>query len=150
MLARVEADDRASYKRFDNADDLAELLADDMAVLLTERFARSVPAVTPDRGPAPLPAPLTPIVGREDEIAAVIALLRDPDVHLVTLIGPGGIGKTRLAIEVAQKMSTAGPSGLDGCRSSTWPPSSTLRDGPQPSWPFSASGRRAPARCSIC
>jgi hypothetical protein len=29
MLARVEADDRASYKRFDNADDLAELLADD-------------------------------------------------------------------------------------------------------------------------
>ena len=49
MLARVEADDRASYKRFDNADDLAELLADDMAVLLTERFARPVPAVAPDR-----------------------------------------------------------------------------------------------------
>jgi predicted ATPase len=108
MLARVEADDRASYKRFDNADDLAELLADDMAVLLTERFARPVPAAALGRRPAPLPAPPTPIIGREDEIAAVVALLRDPDVHLVTLIGPGGIGKTRLAIEVAREMSTAG------------------------------------------
>ena len=108
MLARAEADDRASYKRFDNADDLAELLADDMAVLLTERFARPVPAAALGRRPAPLPAPPTPIIGREDEIAAVVALLRDPDVHLVTLIGPGGIGKTRLAIEVAREMSTAG------------------------------------------
>ena len=112
MLARVEADDRASYKRFDNADDLAELLADDMAVLLTERFARPVPAAAPGR--RPVPVPLTPIVGREDEIAAVVALLRDPYVHLVTLIGPGGIGKTRLAIEVARRMSTAGPADLDG------------------------------------
>ena len=114
MLARVEADDQASYKRFDNADDLAELLADDIAVLLTERFARPVPAATLGRRPAPLPAPLTPIIGREDEIAAVIGLLRDPDVHLVTLIGPGGIGKTRLAIEVARKMSTPAPGELDG------------------------------------
>ena len=114
MLARVEADDRASYKRFDNAEDLAELLADDLAVLLTERFARPVLAAPLDRRPAPLPAPLTPILGREDEIAAVAALLRDPDVHLVTLIGPGGIGKTRLAIEVARKISTAEPSDLDG------------------------------------
>src|SRR3984885_998748 len=114
MLARVEADDRASYKHFDNADELAELLADDMAVLLTERFARPVLAAPLDRRPAPLPAPLTPILGREDEIAAVVALLRDPDVHLVTLIGPGGIGKTRLAIEVARKISTAGPGDLDG------------------------------------
>jgi predicted ATPase len=115
MLARVEADDRASYKPFGNDGELAELLADDLAVLLTERFARPVPASAPDRPAAPLPVPLTPIVGREDEIAAVIALLRDPEVRLVTLIGPGGIGKTRLAIEVARRMAVAGgPSGLDG------------------------------------
>jgi hypothetical protein len=110
MLARVEAGDRASYKHFDNADELAELLADDMAVLLTERFTQPGPAAPLDRRPVPL----TPILGREDEIAAVVALLRDPDVHLVTLIGPGGIGKTRLAIEVARRMSTAEPAGLDG------------------------------------
>src|ERR1700722_16833569 len=76
MLARVEADDQASYKRFDNADDLAELLADDLAVLLTERFPRSVPAVAPGRRLAPLPTPPTPIVGREEEIAAIAAMLR--------------------------------------------------------------------------
>jgi predicted ATPase len=113
LLARVEADDRASYKPFDNAGDLAELLADDLAVLLTERFARLAPAAS-GRGPAPLPAPLTPIIGREDEIAAAGALLRDPGVHLVTLLGPGGIGKTRLAIEVARRMEAAGPAELDG------------------------------------
>ena len=117
MLARVEADDQASYKPFDSADDLTELLADDLAVLLTERFARPVPAAEPDRRPAPLPTPLTPIIGREDEIASLAGLLRDPDVHLVTLIGPGGIGKTRLAIEVARTMSAAGPADLTGCRS---------------------------------
>ena len=114
MMTRVEADDRASYKHFGNASELAELLADDLAVLLTERFARPVPAVAPDRRPAALPAPLTPIIGREDEIAAVVALLRNPDVRLVTLLGPGGIGKTRLAIEVARRMLAAsGPGGPD-------------------------------------
>jgi predicted ATPase len=115
MMARVEADDRASYKHFGNADELAELLADDLAVLLTERFARTVPAAAPDRRPTALPAPLTPIIGREDEIAAVTALLRNPDVRLVTLLGPGGIGKTRLAIEVARRMLDAsGPGDPDG------------------------------------
>jgi hypothetical protein len=104
MIARVEADDRASYKPFGNAGDLAELLADDLAVLLTERFAQPVPSQAPDRRPLPLPVPPTPIIGREDEIAAVTALLRDPQVQLVTLLGPGGIGKTRLAIEVARGM----------------------------------------------
>ena len=150
MLARVEADDQASYKPFDSADDLTELLADDMAVLLPERFARPTPTAGSDRRPAALPTPLSPIIGREDEIAAVTGLLRDPDVHLVTLIGPGGIGKTRLAIEVARMMSTAGPAGLDGGRSSTWPPSATRRGGRTPSRPLSASGRKAPARLLIC
>jgi len=56
-----------------------------------------------------LPAPRTSFVGRDREQAAVTAVLRQ--ARLVTLIGPGGVGKTRLAVEVAQEAVSLFPSG---------------------------------------
>ncbi len=62
------------------------------------------PIPVPIAASAPLgnwPAQLTPLVGRENELASLGRLVADPLCRLLTLIGPGGIGKTRLAIEVA-------------------------------------------------
>src|SRR5215204_514040 len=52
-----------------------------------------------------LPVPLTPWIGREGEIAVVVDLLLQGDVRLLTLTGPGGVGKTRLALRVAHELS---------------------------------------------
>jgi len=53
-----------------------------------------------------LPSQLTSFIGRSDEIIEICQQLEHPDCHLLTLIGPGGIGKTRLAIEVAREKSS--------------------------------------------
>ncbi len=54
--------------------------------------------------PSPLPRPLTRLLGRSSERAQVVALLRHPAVRLLTLTGPGGVGKTRLALEAVHDL----------------------------------------------
>ncbi|HET7676746.1 MAG TPA: NB-ARC domain-containing protein [Candidatus Limnocylindrales bacterium] len=55
--------------------------------------------------PSNLPVPPTPFLGREHDLASVTAMLADPTVRVLTLTGPGGIGKTRLALQAAAESS---------------------------------------------
>src|SRR5713226_7344008 len=50
------------------------------------------------------PAQVTPLVGREQDVIAICSLLQQPEVRLMTLTGPGGVGKTRLALQVGTEL----------------------------------------------
>jgi predicted ATPase/DNA-binding SARP family transcriptional activator len=65
----------------------------------------AAPEATAATAPLQLPTPPTPLVGRRLEVAAVCALLQREEVRLVTLTGPGGAGKTRLALAAASELA---------------------------------------------
>jgi predicted ATPase len=113
LLDRVKADDRVSYRPFGSAAELADLVADDLAVLLSETFEVGRPAEPAEEEAArvaspPLPVPPTPLVGRERDVDRVRALLARPDVRVVTVSGAGGMGKSRVALAVAESAAREG------------------------------------------
>ena len=109
LLSRIRQE--ASYRHFGTPAELTRLVRDDLAVLLSERFSAARPAAAStapsparSRDPRPLPVSVTSLVGREQDIDEVASLVSRPEVRLVTLTGPGGIGKTRLAVAVGERL----------------------------------------------
>ena len=114
-LRKIETDERRPSRQ------LAKSLADALEIPKDERLkfikiARGERSIERLHSPHPLPAinllqtspklsnsvptPLIPLIGREAEFSALRLMLRNPQCRLITLVGPGGIGKTRLAIEI--------------------------------------------------
>jgi predicted ATPase len=116
LLARIEDQGGVSYQHFSDPAELQQLVEDDLAVLLSERFEMTQPhydaaGETPLAGALPVPA--TPLLGRDQEVAAIEDLVVGEGVRLVTLTGPGGVGKTRLMVEAARRL---GSGFTDGAR----------------------------------
>ena len=116
MLARIRDEGDVSYQHFSEPAELQQLVENDLAVLLSERFEMTRSGEggadeAPLAGAVPVPA--TPLLGREQETAAVEELVVGEGVRLVTLTGPGGVGKTRLMVEAARRL---GPGFADGAR----------------------------------
>ena len=108
LTAMIDEIDRvgvdSSYRMFSQPQELGQLVRDDLALLLSERFTASGGGGNDPRSPLSLPVTSTSLIGREHDIADVEDLMATPGVRLVTLTGPGGVGKTRLAIAVAERL----------------------------------------------
>jgi predicted ATPase len=108
LLNRVKSEASDSYRTFGAARELGRLVRDDLAVLLSERFAAARTAEpTPSPREAPrhsMPVGTTTLIGRERDIDELCRLVALPEVRLLTLTGPGGIGKSRLAVGVGERL----------------------------------------------
>lgn len=119
-IRKIESDQRRPSRQ------LAELLAEHLRVpeegrqtfLSVARAQRSVDRLPPPRleaaeRPAYLPVPARPLIGRQPELEALLRMLSDPACRLLTIVGPGGIGKSRLALEAAARHSER--TGMPAC-----------------------------------
>ena len=118
-IRKIEGDERRPSKQ------IAERLADVLAISLDERsefvaFARhtdNIPQTPPLRSaatpPHNLPTQLTLFIGRMDELTQIAERLAAPNCRLLTLVGAGGIGKTRLALQAATVLFNRGQATTD-------------------------------------
>jgi len=121
MIAELQSEGADSYRSFRTPRELGRLVRDDLALLLSERFTSADRLTDDSASPTSraadrprsrsLPVTSTSLIGREQDIVEVSKLLQSPEVRLVTLTGPGGVGKTRLAVAVGERLDERYPRG---------------------------------------
>jgi predicted ATPase len=113
LIDRIRGEDRVSYRPFSDAAELRDLIENDLALMLTERFTETssdrIADSTPELTLEALPRSSAPVergelIGREPQMELVTELLQQSDTGLITLTGPGGTGKTRLAIHLVNTL----------------------------------------------
>ncbi len=67
------------------------------------KLEKFLSAGTQERGGFNLPSDLSPLLGRQEELQGIVHLLSDSSCRLLTLVGPGGVGKTRLGLQVGKE-----------------------------------------------
>lgn len=113
LLKEIEHSGAACYRYFSNEKELGELLENDLAILLSERFGDdAVPVEEEGQLKDTLPIVRSSIVGREKELTALKDMILSTDIFMVTVTGMGGTGKTRIAIELAHRLKSDFPNGI--------------------------------------
>ncbi|MCK6624628.1 MAG: tetratricopeptide repeat protein [Anaerolineae bacterium] len=103
----VPAEQHALFLQVARGERRVDRLAQNVKMLDVPTFNFTSPAASLTFQPFNLPTPLTPLLGRDHELLAIARLLDDPQCRLLTLVGPGGIGKTRLSLQVAAQQQKA-------------------------------------------
>jgi predicted ATPase len=107
LLDFIRSEGQLSYRNFATKDELKSLIEDDLSLLLSEHFRLTEPDETPtpleDPPAAVFPRRVDAFVGRSREIDELSRYVSDPSIRLITVTGAGGVGKTRLALEVVDR-----------------------------------------------
>jgi len=105
-----------SYKSFSTAEELGKLLTNDLAILLSERFySAELPEIEeqePERVHTNLSAHAPIMIGRDKDLESIKKMILADNKHLITITGPGGIGKTRLATVVSKSLTDSFEDGV--------------------------------------
>jgi predicted ATPase/transcriptional regulator with XRE-family HTH domain/Tfp pilus assembly protein PilF len=102
---------RPSQQMLKRLADCLQLSGDDRPAFLQQGRAQrrapdhgSAAPLSPEAYGVALPSPLTPLIGRDHELASLVARIQRADTRLLTCLGPAGVGKTRLSLEVAARI----------------------------------------------
>ena len=104
LLSKIQESGVVCYQNFSNAAELRELLENDLALLLSERFEAELESSELKEGRKNYyPVIRSSLIGRDSELLALRELLAMPEVGLITITGTGGTGKTRLALQLIRE-----------------------------------------------